>query len=60
MIDGRTAAGANAIAGKWGHNPLPGRDAGEHPGPRCYCGRHGCSAVTTRSGGAPPSFAWPG
>jgi fructokinase len=41
-IDGRTIIGANAIAGEWGHNPLPWPDAGEWPGPACYCGRTGC------------------
>jgi fructokinase len=41
-IDGRTIVGANAIAGEWGHNPLPWPDAGEWPGPACYCGRTGC------------------
>jgi len=46
VIDGRILVGANAIAGEWGHNPLPTprRDelAGESPGPACYCGRSGC------------------
>jgi len=38
VIDGKVLTGANAIAGEWGHNPMPGeqhRDA-------CYCGRRGC------------------
>ena len=34
--------GANAIAGEWGHNPLPWPMADEIPGPPCYCGRSGC------------------
>lgn len=34
--------GANAIAGEWGHNPLPWPALDEMPGPRCYCGRLGC------------------
>ncbi len=34
--------GANSIAGEWGHNPLPWPDAGELPGPLCYCGKRGC------------------
>jgi fructokinase len=41
-IDGRAVEGANAIAGEWGHNPLPWPDADEWPGPDCYCGRTGC------------------
>jgi fructokinase len=46
VYEGRVIVGANALAGEWGHNPLPaprvvdGRD--ERPGPECYCGRHGC------------------
>lgn len=45
-IDGRPVVGANAIAGEWGHNPLPwpqvldGID--ERPGAECYCGLKGC------------------
>ena len=34
--------GANAIAGEWGHNPLPWPRDDERPGPRCYCGKYGC------------------
>lgn len=42
VIDGRVVAGANAIAGEWGHNPLPAPDDSERSGPACYCGRSGC------------------
>lgn len=42
VVNGRVVTGANAIAGEWGHNPLPWPDAGEWPGPPCYCGRTGC------------------
>ncbi len=35
-------AGANAIAGEWGHNPLPWPRDDERPGPACYCGQAGC------------------
>ncbi len=41
-IDGRPLRGANAIAGEWGHNPLPAPRPEEQPGPGCYCGRRGC------------------
>jgi fructokinase len=34
--------GANAIAGEWGHNPLPAPGDDERPGETCYCGRSGC------------------
>src|SRR6266513_1091962 len=42
VVDGRAIAGANAIAGEWGHNALPWPAPGELPGPRCGCGRDGC------------------
>ena len=42
VIDGRLVQGAHAIAGEWGHNPLPWPEADELPGPPCYCGRRGC------------------
>jgi fructokinase len=42
VVDGRVLTGPNAIAGEWGHNPLPWPRAGEWPGAACYCGRTGC------------------
>ena len=42
VIDGRLLTGPNAIAGEWGHNPLPWPQPEELPGPPCYCGRRGC------------------
>ncbi len=42
VVGGRLVGGPNAIAGEWGHNPLPWADDGERPGPPCYCGRSGC------------------
>lgn len=41
-IAGRPLPGRNAIAGEYGHNPLPWPQAGELPGPDCYCGKQGC------------------
>ncbi|HJS57795.1 MAG TPA: ROK family protein [Vicinamibacteria bacterium] len=41
-VHGRVLPGANAIAGEWGHNPLPAPKDDERPGPDCYCGRKGC------------------
>jgi fructokinase len=41
-VDGRILEGPNRIAGEWGHNPLPWAHEDEMPGPRCYCGKHGC------------------
>jgi fructokinase len=42
VVGGEIISGANAIAGEWGHNPLPWPSDDERPGPRCYCGRDGC------------------
>jgi len=42
VVEGRVLTGRQAIAGEWGHNPLPWPRADELPGPQCYCGRHGC------------------
>jgi fructokinase len=42
VVDGRAWTGPNAIAGEWGHNPLPWPAADEWPGPPCYCGKTGC------------------
>ncbi|MEM7405897.1 MAG: ROK family protein [Pseudomonadota bacterium] len=41
-IDGKPRTGPHAIAGEWGHNPLPWPSAEESPGPSCYCGKAGC------------------
>ena len=42
VVGGRIWTGPNAIAGEWGHNPLPWPRDDERPGPSCYCGRSGC------------------
>lgn len=42
VVRGQLLSGANAIAGEWGHNPLPWPAADEMRGPPCYCGRQGC------------------
>ena len=42
VVHGHVCTGPNAIAGEWGHNPLPWPDDEERPGPPCYCGKHGC------------------
>jgi len=41
-VERRVLTGPNAIAGEWGHNPLPWPGEGEWPGPPCYCGKTGC------------------
>ena len=42
VVRGRMLDGPNAIAGEWGHSPLPWPRDEELPGARCYCGKHGC------------------
>jgi fructokinase len=42
VVDGHVLVGANAIAGEWGHNPLPWPMDHERPGKECYCGKRGC------------------
>jgi fructokinase len=42
VVDRKVVIGPNAIAGEWGHNPLPWPQADELPGADCFCGRSGC------------------
>jgi fructokinase len=42
VAHGRVLDGPNAIAGEWGHNPLPWANDDERPGPPCFCGQAGC------------------
>jgi fructokinase len=41
-VNGKALGGVNAIAGEWGHNPLPLPKPEDLPLPVCYCGRLGC------------------
>jgi fructokinase len=42
VAHGKVLTGPNAIAGEWGHNPLPAPGPEDLPLPACYCGRSGC------------------
>jgi fructokinase len=42
VVHGRVLTGPNAVAGEWGHNPLPWAEGAEREGTACYCGRRGC------------------
>jgi len=42
VVNGRVLTGRNAVAGEWGHNPLPWALENERPGPGCWCGKNGC------------------
>lgn len=54
--DGRLLSGPNAIAGEWGHNPLPWARDEEMPGPACYCGKQGCIETWTSGPGLSSAF----
>ena len=60
VVNGRLLVGANAIAGEWGHNPLPARGDHEHPGPSCYCGRTGCIETFLSGPALSRDYASPG
>jgi fructokinase len=42
VAHGKILGGANAIAGEWGHNPLPWPKPDELDIEICYCGKRGC------------------
>jgi fructokinase len=42
VVDGKVLTGPHAIAGEWGHNPLPWARDDERPGHGCFCGRPSC------------------
>jgi fructokinase len=50
--------GANAIAGEWGHNPLPFVRGDDHPLPACYCGQHGCIETYLSGPGMSRDHLW--
>jgi fructokinase len=54
IFRGSIINGPRSTGGEWGHNPLPWPQSGEHPGPRCWCGRQGC--IETWVSG--PAMAW--
>lgn len=60
VMGGRIVEGRHGVAGEWGHNPLPWMTADEHPGPRCWCGRHGCMEVFVSGTGLAADCDGPG
>ena len=42
VVRGHVLTGPNAIAGEWGHNPLPWPKDDERPGHPCFAGHSGC------------------
>lgn len=57
VVDRKVLPGRNNVAGEWGHNPLPWPDAGELPGPYCYCGKRGCIETFLSGPGFAGDFA---
>jgi fructokinase len=57
VVEGKVLTGPNAIAGEWGHNPLPWPDDAERPGPACYCGKRGCIETFVSGTGLARDFA---
>jgi fructokinase len=57
VVDGHVVTGANAIAGEWGHNPLPAPRDDERSGQVCYCGRSGCIETFLSGPGLSRDFA---
>ncbi|MBF0382833.1 MAG: ROK family protein [Magnetococcales bacterium] len=53
---GRLIHGPNSITGEWGHNPLPWPNPDELPGPKCYCGKHGCNETFLSGPGLSNSY----
>ncbi|MCP5266438.1 MAG: ROK family protein [Burkholderiaceae bacterium] len=58
--DGKPVRGRNAIAGEWGHVPLPLPRPEETPGPSCYCGRQGCVETWLSGPGLARAYAHAG
>lgn len=56
-INRQLLVGVNAIAGEWGHNPLPWPRHSELPGPDCYCGKQGCIETYLSGPGFARNFA---
>lgn len=59
VVKGHPLSGPNAIAGEWGHNPLPWPDDDERPGAECYCGLHGCIETFLSGAGLVRTYGGP-
>jgi fructokinase len=57
VVDGHVILGRDAIAGEWGHNPLPWARDDERPGLPCYCGKLGCLETFLSGPGLAKHFA---
>jgi fructokinase len=57
VVDGALLRGAQAIAGEWGHNPLPWPSPAELEVPPCWCGKTGCLETWLSGPGLEAAFA---
>ena len=57
VVNGHVLTGANAVAGEWGHNPLPWTQDEDLPGYQCYCGKAGCIETYLSGPGFSRDFA---
>jgi fructokinase len=57
VVDAKVLGGRNAIAGEWGHNPLPWPRDDEWPGHPCYCGLTGCIETFLSGSGLARDYA---
>ena len=55
VVDRQLLTGPNAIAGEWGHNPLPWPNESDGS-PRCYCGKTGCIETYISGSGLASNF----
>jgi predicted NBD/HSP70 family sugar kinase len=60
VVHERVLVGCNAIAGEWGHNPLPWPGATDEPARACYCGRAGCIETYLSGPGFARDYAYHG
>ena len=60
VMRGELLAGANGLAGEWGHNPLPWPDADDADAARCYCGQTDCVETWLSGPGLARDHAWRG
>lgn len=59
IVIGKTVLpGCNAIAGEWGHNPLPWAGPEDEPPLVCYCGKHGCIETYLSGPGLSRHYQW--
>lgn len=56
VVNGQILVGANAIAGEWGHNPLPWRSDQDRP-IDCYCGQQDCIETFLSGSGLAQRYA---